>query len=104
EGGAQVIMVARDPAKNEQAAEEIRRAVPHASLPMFTMDLANLAGVRRTAMEILAAFPRIDCLINNAGFVGGPRALTPEGVESHLAVNHVGPFLFTNLLIPALIA
>ena len=60
--------------------------------------------MRRAAAEILAAYPRIDALINNAGFVGGPRVITPEGAELHFAANHIGPFHFTNLLLPALLA
>jgi NAD(P)-dependent dehydrogenase (short-subunit alcohol dehydrogenase family) len=67
-----------------------------------SIDLSDLASVRKAAAEILAAHPKIDALINNAGFVGGPRTLTPEGAESHFAGNHIGPFLLTNLLMPAL--
>lgn len=100
--GGRVIMVARDLVRNQQAAEAIRAQVPDADLAMVAMDLADLASIRRAATEILERFPRIDALINNAGFVGGPKVLTAEGVEAHLAVNHIGPFLFSNLLVPAL--
>jgi NAD(P)-dependent dehydrogenase (short-subunit alcohol dehydrogenase family) len=100
--GAEVVMVARNTAKNEGVADQIRTEIPGAKLSTVAMDLADLASVRRAAAEILAAHPRIDALINNAGFVGGPRVITPEGAELHFAANHIGPFLFTNLLVPAL--
>jgi NAD(P)-dependent dehydrogenase (short-subunit alcohol dehydrogenase family) len=76
--------------------------VTGAKLSTVAIDLADLKSVRRAAAEILAAHPKIDVLINNAGFVGGPRIITPEGAELHFAANHIGPFVFTNLLIPAL--
>ncbi len=100
--GAEIVMVARNPAKNEAVADRIRAEVPGAKLSTVVMDLADLGSVRRAAAEILAAHPKIDVLMNNAGFVGGPRILTAEGAELHFAANHIGPFLFTNLLIPAL--
>ena len=52
----------------------------------------------------LAALPRIDALVNNAGLVVARRQLTADGFELSLAVNHLAPFLLTNLLRPALAA
>jgi NAD(P)-dependent dehydrogenase (short-subunit alcohol dehydrogenase family) len=100
--GAEIVMVARNGEKNANVADAVRDAIPAARLSTVSMDLANLDSVRRAAAEILAAHARIDALINNAGFVGGPRVLTPEGAELHFAANHIGPFLFTNQLLPAL--
>jgi NAD(P)-dependent dehydrogenase (short-subunit alcohol dehydrogenase family) len=100
--GAHVVMAARNTEKNGKVAEAIRAEVPGASLSSVAIDLADLKSVRRAAAEILEANPRIDGLINNAGFVGGPRVITPEGAELHFAANHIGPFLLTNLLMPAL--
>ncbi len=100
--GAEVVMAARNQAKNDAVAEQIRAEVPGARLSTVAIDLGDLASVRKAAETILAAHPKIDALINNAGFVGGPRIITPEGAELHLAANHIGPFLLTNLLIPAL--
>ena len=97
-----VVMAARNVTKNEAVADMLRKEVPTAALSTVAIDLADLASVRQAAAEILTAHPRIDGLINNAGFVGGPRVLTPEGAELHFAANHIGPFLLTNLLIPAL--
>jgi NAD(P)-dependent dehydrogenase (short-subunit alcohol dehydrogenase family) len=100
--GAEVVLVARNAEKNAKVAAEIRAETPNAKLAQVTMDLADLGSVRRAAKEILATHPKIHALINNAGFVGGPRIITPEGAELHFAANHIGPFLFTNLLFPAL--
>lgn len=100
--GAEVVMVARNPAKNAEAVARIRALYPNAALRPVTIDLADMASVRRGAAEILAAHPRIDVLLNNAGVMGGPLTYTADGLELHLAINHVGPFLLTNLLYPAL--
>jgi NAD(P)-dependent dehydrogenase (short-subunit alcohol dehydrogenase family) len=100
--GAEIVMAARSVDKNERVAAAIRAELPAAELSTVAIDLADLASVRQAAAQILTAHPRIDGLINNAGFVGGPRTLTPEGAELHFAANHIGPFLLTNLLLPAL--
>lgn len=100
--GAEVVMAGRDPAKNAAAADRIRAAQPDAKLSTVTIELADQDSVRRGAAEILAAHPRIHALINNAGIMGGPLTLTKDGVELHFASNHVGHFLLTNLLVPAL--
>lgn len=102
--GAHIVMAARTREKNAAVADSIRAETPDARLSDVAIDLADLASVRRAAAELLAAHPKIDVLINNAGFIGGPRTITPEGAELHFAANHIGPFLFTNLLMPALAA
>jgi NAD(P)-dependent dehydrogenase (short-subunit alcohol dehydrogenase family) len=100
--GAEVVMVARNPAKNEEAAARIKAGQPDAKLKLYTMNLGEMASVRRVAAEILAAHPKIHALINNAGIMGGPYVVTSDGLELHWATNHIGPFLLTNLLYPAL--
>jgi NAD(P)-dependent dehydrogenase (short-subunit alcohol dehydrogenase family) len=100
--GAFVVMAARNGAKNEAVAGSIRSDIEGAKLRTITIDLADFGSVRRAAAEIMSLCPVVDILINNAGFVGGPRVLTPQGAELHFAANHLGPFLLTNLLMPAL--
>ena len=100
--GAEVVMVGRDPAKNEAAAARIRGGQPNAKLKTVMIDLADLDSVRRGAAEILAVHTRIHALINNAGIMGGPLTLTKDGLELHFASNHIGHFLLTGLLVPAL--
>ncbi len=100
--GAEIVMVARNAGKNAEAAARIRAGQADAKLSPVTMNLGEMASVRRAAAEILAAHPKIHALINNAGIMGGPYVLSPDGLELHLATNHIGPFLLTNLLYPAL--
>ena len=77
--GAEVVMVARSADKNAKIAASILAETPGAKLSSVSMDLADLGSVRKAAKDILAAHPKIHALINNAGFVGGPRVITPEG-------------------------
>ena len=96
--GATVIIVARTAARGETAAEEIRRRAPAARVEALTADLSDLAQVRRLAEEVLAAYDRLDVLVNNAGVIMTRRRLTADGLETTFATNHLGPFLLTNLL------
>jgi NAD(P)-dependent dehydrogenase (short-subunit alcohol dehydrogenase family) len=96
--GATVIIVARDTARGEAAADEIRRRVPSALVETATADLSSLAQVRRLAEEVQARYDRLDVLVNNAGVIMMRRLLTVDGLETTFAVNHLAPFLLTNLL------
>jgi NAD(P)-dependent dehydrogenase (short-subunit alcohol dehydrogenase family) len=100
--GATVVMAARDPQKNAAALSNVRAAVPGANVEHVTLDLSNLASVRSAAAEVLAKHPRIDILVNNAGIMACPLLRTADGFEMQFGTNHVGHFLFTCLLIPAL--
>jgi NAD(P)-dependent dehydrogenase (short-subunit alcohol dehydrogenase family) len=66
-------------------------------------DFTNFAEVRRLAKELDARYPKIDVLVNNAGGVFGDRGKTADGYEKTLQVNHLAPFLLTNLLLDNLI-
>jgi NAD(P)-dependent dehydrogenase (short-subunit alcohol dehydrogenase family) len=101
--GASVALVARDRAKGEAALAAVRQASPPGAAPrLFLADLGSLAQVRRLAQELLAALPRIDVLVNNAGAIHATRKASAEGHELTLAVNHLAPFLLTSLLLPRL--
>ena len=65
-------------------------------------DLARMDEVRRLAAELLEAYPRIDVLANNAGAMFTSRHVTPDGFEQTFALNHLAPFLLTNLLLERL--
>ena len=100
--GATVVLVGRDRGRTEAAAAEIGPA--SASPPRAEVaDLASLEQVRGLAGR-LAGLERIDVLINNAGLVLGERRITPDGFEHVFALNHLAPFLLTNLLLPKLAA
>lgn len=100
--GATVVLACRRPDAAEAAMAEIRQQHPDASLAFVQIDLASLASVRRAAAEVMAKHPTLDVLINNAGLANMKRELSVDGFEMTFAVNHLGPFLFTNLLLPAL--
>ncbi len=101
--GASITMLARNPEKNEAAAARIRESVPNADLELAEVDLGSLASVRESAKGLLARLDRIDILINNAGVMCCPHDTTSDGFELQLGTNHIGHFLLTNLLVPALL-
>lgn len=99
--GAHVIIIGRDPKRTKEAAEAIR-GTAGGNVDTFIADLSSQAQVRQLAAELLAALPRIDVLINNAGGYWNTRHTTPDGIEHTFALNHLAPFLLTNLLLERL--
>jgi NAD(P)-dependent dehydrogenase (short-subunit alcohol dehydrogenase family) len=98
--GARVLVTARNADKGRAAVANItQRNDGHAQVQLVVFDLADLASVRRGAAEILEQAPRIDVLVNNAGLVLSERRETVDGYEATFAINHLGPFLLTNLLL-----
>jgi NAD(P)-dependent dehydrogenase (short-subunit alcohol dehydrogenase family) len=101
--GAHVVMAARDPARTDEALRVIRAAVPSARLEVVPLDLASLASVRDAARAIVAGHPGIDILVNNAGLMGIPERSTVDGFEQQFGVNHLGHFVLTARLLPAVL-
>jgi NAD(P)-dependent dehydrogenase (short-subunit alcohol dehydrogenase family) len=97
--GARVIGISRDPDKCARVAGELRRKTGNGEIGFFCADLSSLEDTRRVAEELLARFPRIDVLINNAGGIFVRRQLTVDGLERTFALNHLSNFLLTNLLL-----
>lgn len=100
--GYEVILHGRTAAKAAVAAKQLQEEQPTANLRTVHADLSQLQEIRRMAEEVLASTPRLDVLINNAGVWNSHQELTAEGVEKTFAVNHLGYFLLTHLLLPAL--
>ncbi|XP_022064100.2 retinol dehydrogenase 12 [Acanthochromis polyacanthus] len=100
--GARVVMACRDLTRAEQAAEEVRRSTGNGNVVIRHLDLASVYSVRQFAKDFLDSEDRLDILINNAGVMMCPKWLTEDGFETQLAVNHLGHFLLTNLLLPKL--
>jgi NAD(P)-dependent dehydrogenase (short-subunit alcohol dehydrogenase family) len=100
--GATVVLACRDEAKAQAALAEVRRRVPQARLETATLELADLGSVRRCAQDIAARFHSLDILCNNASAILVPQGKTPDGVETHLGVNHLGHFALTGLLLERL--
>lgn len=99
--GAHVVIGGRDPKRTEEAARAVRMA-GGGKVDAFVADLSSQAQVRRLAGELLSALPRIDVLINNAGGYWNTRHTTADGIEHTFALNHLAPFLLTNLLLERL--
>jgi retinol dehydrogenase-14 len=100
--GADVVVTGRDPERGGLAVEEIRAESTGGSVELMLADLAVQAEVRRLAEEFRERHDRLDVLVNNAGLVQSERTETPDGIETTLAVNHLAPFLLTNLLLDLL--
>jgi NAD(P)-dependent dehydrogenase (short-subunit alcohol dehydrogenase family) len=102
--GARVLMAARDPVKLQEALDTVLTAQPNARLEAVHLDLADLGSVRAAAQSVLAAHDELHLLVNNAGVMACPLQRTVQGFEMQFGTNHVGHFLFTCLLVPALLA
>jgi NAD(P)-dependent dehydrogenase (short-subunit alcohol dehydrogenase family) len=101
--GARVGITGRDRTRAEQAARDIEAKSEGAAVDVFVADLSSQAEVRRMADEVLAIYPRLDVLVNNVGGFWAHRHLTSDGLEHTFALNHLAPFLLTNLLLDRLI-
>jgi NAD(P)-dependent dehydrogenase (short-subunit alcohol dehydrogenase family) len=99
--GANVAIVGRDRGRTEDVVREIRES--GAGHPdAFVADMSAQAEVRRLAGEVLGALPRLDVLVNNVGGYWDTRHVTADGLERTFALNHLAPFLLTNLLLDLL--
>jgi NAD(P)-dependent dehydrogenase (short-subunit alcohol dehydrogenase family) len=99
--GARVAITGRDRERTEDAAREIR-AAGGGQVDVFVADLSAQSEVRRLADEVLQSFSGIDVLINNVGGYWHTRHVTADGLERTFAVNHLAPFLLTNVLLDRL--
>lgn len=102
--GASVTLAVRDLGRGRAAAERIRAAVPAAHLEVRELELGSLASVRAFADGFLADHERLDALVNNAGVMACPYAETADGFELQFGTNHLGHFVLTTSLLPALLA
>jgi NAD(P)-dependent dehydrogenase (short-subunit alcohol dehydrogenase family) len=101
EHGAKVIITARSAERLAETASWLKSRVPGAEVETETVDFASLASVRILAARIRDRYPRLAVLVNNAGMVTTRRAVTTDGFESLFQINHLAPFLLTNLLLPS---
>ncbi|HEX6910397.1 MAG TPA: SDR family NAD(P)-dependent oxidoreductase [Longimicrobium sp.] len=102
--GATVVLVARSAERAAATRDAVVRAAGHEGVEVVLADLARQAQVRAAAAQIRARHPAVHVLVNNAAVYTRSREETPDGIELQLAVNHLAPFLLTNLLLPALTA
>ena len=97
--GARVGIVGRDEGRARAAAERIRSVASGGEVDVFTADVSSQREVQRLAEQVLAAYPRLDVLVNNVGGYWATRHATEDGLERTFAVNHLAPFLLTHLLL-----
>lgn len=102
--GGRVIMAVRDTAKGDHVRARLRTDNSKADLEVRRLDLMDLETVRRFADGLRADAVTVDALINNGGIGSVPLRLSPQGVESQLATNHLGHFALTGLLLDQLTA
>jgi len=100
--GATVLVHGRSHERGEKALEEIREVTGNEKLGLVVGDLASLDQVRDMAEQVKGRHDRLDVLVNNAGVVSEKRVETEDGYELTFAVNHLAPFLLTNLLLDLL--
>jgi NAD(P)-dependent dehydrogenase (short-subunit alcohol dehydrogenase family) len=99
--GAHLAITGRDRGRAEDAAAQIR-AAGQGQVDVFIADLSSQTEIRRLAGVVLQRFARLDVLVNNVGGYWDSRHVTADGLERTFALNHLAPFLLTNLLLDRL--
>jgi NAD(P)-dependent dehydrogenase (short-subunit alcohol dehydrogenase family) len=97
--GARVVMVGRDAARTAAAVARVASRSGSKGVSHLLCDFSSQAAIRELAEVVRAKLPRLDVLVNNAGGVNKARTVTVDGIETTFAVNHLGYFLLTNLLL-----
>ncbi|MBK8902191.1 MAG: SDR family oxidoreductase [Anaerolineaceae bacterium] len=100
--GATVVMVCRSEERGQTARQEIIDRSGSQAVHLLLADLASQDDIRQLAQSLLDQFAQIHVLINNAAIIPLRRSLSVDGLELQLAVNHLAPFLLTNLLLDRL--
>jgi retinol dehydrogenase-14 len=100
--GARVGITGRDDNRARAGVAAIKRESGNPAVDAFVADLSSQTEVRRLAAAVLDAYPRLDVLVNNVGGFWAHRRVTTDGLEHTFAVNHLAPFLLTNLLLDRL--
>jgi retinol dehydrogenase-12 len=98
--GATVVMIARDDDRGRAAKLKVLDKSGNQNVHVFLVDFASLPQIRGLAKKFLAKFPALHVLINNAAVIPLNRQTSEDGYELQFAVNHLAPFLLTNLLLP----
>ncbi|XP_064622832.1 retinol dehydrogenase 12-like [Lineus longissimus] len=97
--GATVILACKDLLKAERAAAYIRKDSENKKVAVKVVDVSSLTSIRKFVEDVKKTVPEIHVLINNAGIMYCPRWVTEDGFEMQLAVNYLGPFLLSHLLL-----
>lgn len=100
--GATVIMVCRNKPRGEAAMTELKEKSGNSSISLFIADLSSQTSIRQLVTDFKTKFGKLDILINNAAVITQNRTLTEDGLETQFALNHLAPFLLTELLLDSL--
>lgn len=101
--GAKVVMVGRDARKTDACVTNVKMRAGTNAVTALLCDFSSQADIRRLANAFRAEHSQLDVLVNNAGTVFAKRTLTEDGIEATFAVNHLAPFLLTNLLLDLIV-
>lgn len=100
--GATVVGIGRNPAKNENSTKMIREETSNTAVEYLLADLSSQKDIRAVAQQFQSKYDRLDVLVNNAGATFAQRQESVDGIEMTFALNHLGYFLLTNLLLDIL--
>lgn len=100
--GFEIIMLVRKSEKSKLAFEEIKAASTSGKVHLYFVELSSLASIKKTAEKIIADFPKIDILINNAGVFKRKEEKSADGFEITFAVNYLATYSLAQLLLPLL--
>jgi NAD(P)-dependent dehydrogenase (short-subunit alcohol dehydrogenase family) len=100
--GYRVVMACRSLERGEAARQQAIRESGSADIELMSCDLGSLSAIRQFAERFLAIHDVLDVLVNNAGVITVKRHTTSDRFEAMMGVNHLGHFLLTNLLLPAI--
>jgi NAD(P)-dependent dehydrogenase (short-subunit alcohol dehydrogenase family) len=100
--GARLLIQGRDPHKGASTVAELKARSGNPAIEFLQCDFSSLAEVRQLGAAVMERTAKLDILINNAGSIFPQRALSKDGYELTFAVNHLAPFLLTNLLLNTL--
>lgn len=100
--GADVVLMCHNLQRGEMVLARVREVGPDAEHVLIPLNLAHPAGIRDSVAELKGVRDKVDVLINNAGVMGIMHTETADGHELHFAVNHLGHFALTGLLLPLL--
>ena len=98
QAGANLVLHGRNPQKLEALLQQLGSGLPGQTAETIKADFSRLDDVKEMAANLLANVPRIDVLVNNAGFYPSGRVITVDGFEECNQVKYLSPFLFTTLL------
>ena len=101
---SRIILAGRSISKLEATEKVLKSASPSVNTRLLELDLASQKQIRKASEEVNGYVEPIDRLINNAAIMAVPYSTTADGLESQLGTNHIGHFLFTNLIMPRILA